>query len=464
MTIGQVREYFYDKENVPCPITESVVKAGYQQASGGYIDKARGEGVIVDYKNNSPSQYWHLMTYCDSHDANMPFTRNVACGELIFWMAEVSGAVDEFMLEDLAFQIIKSAEHAKGKKPIYDRKKWNREIQRMCFSNIEALLKYGKAEWKFHTFDCDYMRMAENSRYLYIHVATSYGAVDGGGMYMFLYDTHTRWLKCSRDNRDILEFRHGIIKKEYYECDSQEIDDDVKLDEMFSLVEKPLKWYDAGTYTLFLKSGNQIKYFSIEEPELSSYQPFIWIIEHAKWFKNAGTLKRHAIPLRELIHKKFCHCFIPHRITGGEKCIQCERIFHNYHQSLNNTNIVSFSLMSYIKLFDTTDACFHITINLDSKECYCIKVSEDNVESEVQLSEQLKNKLTSQNNINELLQGKWIKEIENCLYDGNYYHYIILQGNRFKRYDVACGFVNYWPLFDCITKELYPFMEPRMMY
>ena len=132
-------------------------------------------------------------------------------------------------------------------------------------------------------------------------------------------------------------------------------------------------------------------------------------------------------------------------------------ITSNYYQSLNNMNIVSFSLMSYINLYDTTDACFHITINLDSIDCYCIKVSEDNVESEVQLSEQLKDKLTSQNNINELLQGKWIKEIENCLDDGNYYYYIILQGNKFKRYDVACGFVNYWPLFDCITKELYPF-------
>ena len=55
------------------------------------------------------------------------------------------------------------------------------------------------------------------------------------------------------------------------------------------------------------------------------------------------------------------------------------------------------------------------------------------------------------------VSDKWIKEIENCLDDGNYYYYIILQGNKFKRYDVACGFVNYWPLFDCITKELYPF-------
>ena len=125
---------------------------------------------------------------------------------------------------------------------------------------------------------------------------------------------------------------------------------------------------------------------------------------------------------------------------------------------LNNVSKFYFRNLS-----DITDACFHITINIDSKQCSCIKVSEENVESQMQLSEQLIDKLTSQSNIDELLQGKWIKELDNCLYDGNFYYYIILQGNRFRRYMVACDFVEYWPLFESITKELYPFMEPRMM-
>ena len=176
------------------------------------------------------------------------------------------------------------------------------------------------------------------------------------------------------------------------------------------------------------------------------------------------ALKIKRIHLRELFHRKYCHCFIPYRPTDGEKCIQCERIFHNYPESSNDKNIVSFSLMTYIKLYSTTDSCFHFTINLATKECSCIKVSENNVESIVQLSGQLIEELTSQENINELLQGKWIKEIENSLYDGNYYYYIILQGNRFKRYKVACGYDKYWPLFYSITNELYPFMIPRMMY
>ena len=127
-------------------------------------------------------------------------------------------------------------------------------------------------------------------------------------------------------------------------------------------------------------------------------------------------------------------------------------------------NIVSLSIMTYIKLYSLTDSCFHITIHLDSKKCSCIKVSEDNVESVIELSESLTEVLTTQGNIDELLRGKWIKEIENSLYDGNHYYYIIQQSNKFRRYSVATGFVSYWPLFESISKELYPFMEPRMMY
>lgn len=109
MTIQQVKDFFIDKEHVSCPLTEKLVKAGYQQVRGGYIDRAKKEGVLVDYEKNSPSQYWHLMTYCNSRDNKNPFTKNIVCGELLFWMAEVSGAVDEFMLTTLADQIIDSA-------------------------------------------------------------------------------------------------------------------------------------------------------------------------------------------------------------------------------------------------------------------------------------------------------------------------------------------------------------------
>ena len=89
MTIQYVKEYFLDKKLIPCPLTEELVIAGYQQVSGGYIDRAKKSGIKVNYKDNAPSQYWHLMTYCDSRDGDIHFSNNIVCGELIFWMAVV---------------------------------------------------------------------------------------------------------------------------------------------------------------------------------------------------------------------------------------------------------------------------------------------------------------------------------------------------------------------------------------
>ena len=175
MTIEQVKEFFVDKEHVPCPLTEKLVKAGYQQVSGGYIDRAKREGILVDYKSNSPSQYWHLMTYCDSRDGKKPFSKSIVCGELLFWMAEVSGAVDEFMLTSLAGEVIHSADLSKNKMPTFDRKFWNNQIQQTCFNNLELLIKNGGVKSEYQTYECEYMRMAENPRYLYAHVAISSG-------------------------------------------------------------------------------------------------------------------------------------------------------------------------------------------------------------------------------------------------------------------------------------------------
>ena len=136
MTKGQVKHFFIDKESVPCPLTEKLVKAGYQQISGGYIDSARWRNVKVSYKENSPSQYWHLMIFCDRYRFDHLFTKSVTCGELIFWMAEVSDAVEKVQLERLANQIIESADVSRGVRPIYDRRKWNREIQDLCFNKL----------------------------------------------------------------------------------------------------------------------------------------------------------------------------------------------------------------------------------------------------------------------------------------------------------------------------------------
>ena len=56
MTIEQVYNYFKDKEDVPCPLTERLVGAGYQQKDGGYIKRAKMDGLEIDFTKNRPSQ------------------------------------------------------------------------------------------------------------------------------------------------------------------------------------------------------------------------------------------------------------------------------------------------------------------------------------------------------------------------------------------------------------------------
>ena len=134
--ICEIRNFFQDKENDPCPLTEKLVKEGYQRTAGGYITIARRNGMIVDYRQNQPSQYWHLMNYCNDSDPNETFPRSVVCGELLFWMPEVSESITEDGLMYLMAMIFSSAtDNVKGR-PVYDRKKWNNEIHKLCFDAI----------------------------------------------------------------------------------------------------------------------------------------------------------------------------------------------------------------------------------------------------------------------------------------------------------------------------------------
>lgn len=41
MNNQQVQHFFYDKKDTPCPITESLIKSGYQQEREGYIAYAK---------------------------------------------------------------------------------------------------------------------------------------------------------------------------------------------------------------------------------------------------------------------------------------------------------------------------------------------------------------------------------------------------------------------------------------
>ena len=236
MTIEQVKEFFIDKEHKPCPLTEKLVKAGYQQVSGGYIDRAYKEGILVDHTQYNPTQYWHLMTYCDSRDGNKPFSKSIVCGELIFWMAEVSGAVDYATLEQLTNHIIESADRSKGNRPIYDRVKWNRIIQETCFdriqSKVEGYIDYNKlcsmiarCEWTFAKTmpQCPHEYIVRNKCPLsdeefvyFVNMQRNYGKIERWGKYItpYLYiDDYKYWTMGAPIEETIIINRARIKKK-----------------------------------------------------------------------------------------------------------------------------------------------------------------------------------------------------------------------------------------------------------
>ena len=111
MNNQQVQNFFYDKKDTPCPITESLIKSGYQQEREGYIGYAKEHGVEVNYLEAKPTQWWHLIEcYCAQSDPLKPFTYSVRCGELYFWMAEVSGSFSQEELLKLKDQAMAACE------------------------------------------------------------------------------------------------------------------------------------------------------------------------------------------------------------------------------------------------------------------------------------------------------------------------------------------------------------------
>lgn len=142
MNVEQVAKAYKDKKGIKCPITEKLIKAGYQQRSGGYIKEARENGIEVDYRKGEPNQWWHLIElYCNKTNPQKVFGRNIVCGEMIFWMAEVIDCVSKKELNLLVDKIIQSGtpkEQRNENKPNikYERRKWNKEIQNLCFDKI----------------------------------------------------------------------------------------------------------------------------------------------------------------------------------------------------------------------------------------------------------------------------------------------------------------------------------------
>lgn len=122
-----VHAYFENKEHVPSPLTEELIAGGFRQRSGGYMAYARSLGI------ESPTQYWHLIeSWCARRPSNRVFGKNIKCGELIFWMAEVSGAVSADELESLKNDVLNDPTA---------RARANDLIQRRCFDEIAAAVE-----------------------------------------------------------------------------------------------------------------------------------------------------------------------------------------------------------------------------------------------------------------------------------------------------------------------------------
>jgi len=152
MNIQEIKNFYEKLEHAPCELTKKLIKAGYQQPSGGYISyakKNKEKGIIVDFREAEPNQWWHLIkSYCDNRSIDSKFTKNIQCGELIFWMAEVANCVDKTEMDKLVDDIIASGKpiNVKNKKKPnvkYDRRKWNREIQNLCFDSIAEVVVKG---------------------------------------------------------------------------------------------------------------------------------------------------------------------------------------------------------------------------------------------------------------------------------------------------------------------------------
>ena len=131
------RNYFEPLMNVPCPKTDALIMAGFQQKSGGYIEYARECGLKVDYKIAEPNQGWHFIrSYLDRTDPDKARIENIICGELLYWLAEVSNALSDEELNELSQEVI-----------ALDRKKANSVIKVRCFPRVMEIVmnEYNRA-------------------------------------------------------------------------------------------------------------------------------------------------------------------------------------------------------------------------------------------------------------------------------------------------------------------------------
>ena len=94
----------------------------------------------MNYLEAKPTQWWHLIEcYCAQSDPHKPFPYSVKCGELYFWMAEVSGAFSQEELLKLKDQAMSACDRVTRKNPdlpSLKTAKGNLIIRDYCFDRI----------------------------------------------------------------------------------------------------------------------------------------------------------------------------------------------------------------------------------------------------------------------------------------------------------------------------------------
>lgn len=129
MKIKQLYDFYKNKKDIDCPLTEALMRGGYLQA--------KGTGYRKEQIDDIPSQYIHLMNYCEENirnGKNKDFPRSVKCGELIFWMAEASKAVRYEELDKLKDEILENYQN--------NRRAGNTIIHDICFDKIISLIEF----------------------------------------------------------------------------------------------------------------------------------------------------------------------------------------------------------------------------------------------------------------------------------------------------------------------------------
>ncbi len=124
---NEFKKYFTPLENAPCPKTEQLIKSGVQQSGDGYIAYAKSLGMTVDYTQALPKQGWHFVkSYLERSDPQTSRIDKIQCTELVYWLAEVSHALSDQELDELAEKI----------KSIPTRREANYYTRAYCFPRI----------------------------------------------------------------------------------------------------------------------------------------------------------------------------------------------------------------------------------------------------------------------------------------------------------------------------------------